>query len=428
MTVQWSIGDTARMSITEFLRSEWREALGCTEPVAIAYAASLAATQSHGEVRTARLRCDPRMFKNCFAVGIPGSGHRIGIRWALALGALLPDPSLELRCFRAITPEIIKQAEGLLQRRSVQVEVAEKERDLLVEVEIERASGSGRVVIRGEHTRVVELERDGVAQPSSLAPSTEGALDVRAELAKSRFADLIAVARSLGPSDREALRRGMEMNLAISRHGLSLFPKSFVEMAGDDPLSRISRLVCAGVYARMWGEDLSVMSLSGSGNKGIVCAVPLALWGKEKKVEPERVEEALALACLVTSATTHHLGALSAVCGCSNAAGIGLAAGLCLLEGGGEREVSLAINNMVGNVTGMICDGAKIGCALKTMTAVDAAFRSCLLALSGIGIPESDGIVGADGLSSLRNLGRMAGRGMQSADAEILSIMREKLV
>jgi L-cysteine desulfidase len=135
----------------------------------------------------------------------------------------------------------------------------------------------------------------------------------------------------------------------------------------------------------------------------------------------------LALAALVTSATTHHLGALSAVCGCSNAAGIGLAAGLCLLEGGGPEQISLAVNNMVGNVTGMICDGAKIGCALKTMTAVDAAFRAVRLATCGIGIPKSDGIVGEDGLASLRNLGRIANQGMISTDAEILAIMQEKM-
>jgi L-cysteine desulfidase len=147
----------------------------------------------------------------------------------------------------------------------------------------------------------------------------------------------------------------------------------------------------------------------------------------DKRLDSSRVLEALALSCLVTSATTHHLGTLSAVCGCSNAAGIGLAAGLVHLEGGGERALTLAINNMVGNVTGMICDGAKIGCALKTMTAVDAAFRAASLAMGGMGIPATDGIVGASDAASLENLGRIATAGMESADREILAIMQEKL-
>ena len=177
----------------------------------------------------------------------------------------------------------------------------------------------------------------------------------------------------------------------------------------------------------MWGEDLLVMSLAGSGNKGIVCSVPIALWSRERGLDDRRASESMALACLVTSSTTHHLGTLSAVCGCSNAAGIGLAAGLALLDGGGADEISFAVSNMVGNVTGMICDGAKIGCALKTMTSVDAAFRSATLARNGIGIPVTDGIVGEGGMASLRNLGRLATRGMMSTDEEILCIMEEKL-
>jgi L-cysteine desulfidase len=186
-------------------------------------------------------------------------------------------------------------------------------------------------------------------------------------------------------------------------------------------------MVCAGVYARMSGEDFVVMTLAGSGNKGIVTAVPITLWGREVGADPRRADEALALTCLLTSATTHHLGTLSAACGCSNAAGVGLAAGLVHLQGGGLPEISLAVSNIVGNVTGMICDGAKMGCGLKTMTSVDAAFRAASLAMSGIGIPATDGIVGADGMESLAHLGRVASAGMSAMDGQILEIMQEKL-
>ena len=237
----------------------------------------------------------------------------------------------------------------------------------------------------------------------------------------------MSLARSLEAADREALRRGAALNLAIARHGLALFPPRFVDPSGQDSLTRLSRLVSAGVYARMSGEPFTVMTLAGSGNKGITASVPLTLWGREAGFPDEQVDEALALACLLTSATTHHLGTLSAVCGGAIAAGIGIAAGLVHLEGGGAKKISLAINTMVGNVTGMICDGAKIGCGMKTMTGVDAAFRAASLALSGIGIPVSDGIVGADCEASLANLGRIATRGMVSVDAEILDIMEAKL-
>jgi L-cysteine desulfidase len=287
--------------------------------------------------------------------------------------------------------------------------------------------GEGRAVIEGTHTRLTGLWWNDTPLPTGVEEAGPESAAVREALCGLGFDHLIAFARTLSDDDRQHLRRGVELNVAISHHGLALFPARFSVRTGGDSVSRASRMVCAGVYARMWGEDFLVMSLAGSGNKGIVCAVPLELWGAEMRASAELIDEALALACLITSVTTHHLGTLSAVCGCSNAAGIGLAAGLVLLEGGGSREMSLAINNMVGNVTGMVCDGAKIGCALKTMTAVDAAFRAASLAMTGIGIPVSDGIVGSDGMASLANLGRIATSGMTSVDSEILDIMREKL-
>jgi L-cysteine desulfidase len=238
--------------------------------------------------------------------------------------------------------------------------------------------------------------------------------------------ELLEVVRDLNQEARSKVRDGSELNLKIAEHGLTLFPKSFVKMTEADLMTRAAGLVCAGVYARMWGEDFPVMAVAGSGNKGIVCSVPLTVLEKEWGLDAGKVEEALALAMLFTSKTTEELGTLSAVCGCANAAGIGLACALVYLREGGERETSFAINNMVGNVTGMICDGAKIGCALKTMTSVDAAFRATALAMSGIGIPFSDGIVGQTGTESLANLGKIARDGMIQTDDEILKIMEAK--
>jgi L-cysteine desulfidase len=177
----------------------------------------------------------------------------------------------------------------------------------------------------------------------------------------------------------------------------------------------------------MSGEPLTVMTLAGSGNKGITTAVPVTLWGRQAGHPEERIDEALAFACLMTTAATHHLGTLSAVCGAANAAGIGIASALVLLGGGSPEQVGLTVNTMVGNVAGMVCDGAKIGCAMKTMTGVDSAFRAADLALAGTGIPATDGIVGRDGAASMANLGRLAQVGMAGADAVILDIMQDKL-
>lgn len=417
------------MSFADYLSVEWKPALGCTEPASIALAAANAAELAGGDPRTVHLVCDSRIYKNCYAVGIPHSQGRSGILWSLAIGCLLPDSDAGLECFRRITAGILEEAGLLIREGRLTVEVDPSREELYVDCVVEGSAGTGRAVIEEEHTRIVRLERQGeplLEDPEREMPETPQR-SIRKRIAALSFDEMISLAGSLKSGDARELRRGVELNVAIARHGLALFPDRFVSLIGDDPLTRLSRLVMAGVYARMSGEDFLVMSLAGSGNKGITCSVPLALWGEEKGFEPERVEQALALACLLTSATTHDLGTLSAVCGCSNAAGIGLAAGLVLLEGGDAECVSMAMNNMVGNVAGMICDGAKIGCALKTMTSVDAAFRAVSLAMNGVGIPSTDGIIGEDGAKSLRNLGRIATTGMTSMDEEILAIMQEKL-
>lgn len=416
------------MKFSEYLTEEWRPALGCTEPASIAYAASSAAGQAGGEIVSIELECDPRIYKNCYAVGIPNSGHKTGILWALAIGSQLPDPGTKLECFRQITPAIVAAAQRLIDEYKIRVKVLKERNELYVNCHIVRRGGEGRAIIEHEHTALVRLEKDGQALPiDSTGPSSQ-ASSIRQALSELTLSDLIQLAQSLTADDRALLNDGIEKNRAIAHHGQSLFPKSFIELNGNDPLNRASALVSAGVYARMWGEDFTVMSLAGSGNKGITCSVPLDLWGRESGLAEERIDESLALACLITSTATYYLGTLSAACGCSNSAGIGLAAGLVYQHGGSENEIDLAINNMVGNVTGMICDGAKIGCALKTMTSVDAAFRSATLAMNDIGIPVTDGIVGASGFASLHNLGRIATQGLASMDEEILGIMQDKLL
>ncbi|MDP1831684.1 MAG: L-serine ammonia-lyase, iron-sulfur-dependent, subunit alpha [Geothrix sp.] len=416
------------MNLTEYLAAEWKPALGCTEPAAVAYAACLAAGQGQGAPRMIRLVLDARTYKNCHAVGIPNSGQRTGVLWAMALGALLPDPSLGLRIFEGVTPAALVQAARLVDSGAVHVEVDAARAELFIDCTVACEGGVGRAVLEREHTRLVRLEADG--RPVALNPAAsgaEGADGVRERVGTMPLADLVALAGTATEADRARLREGLALNLAMAEHCVGHFPAGFVASAGAEPWLRIPRLVSAGVLGRMSGEPLTVMSLAGSGNKGITVSVALGLWGRHQGHPEARIEEALALACLLTTATTHRLGTLSAICGASNAAGIGIAVGLVHLGGGGLAQMDLAIHNMVGNLAGLICDGAKIGCAMKAMTGVEAAFRAATLALAGFGIPETDGIVGADGAASLANLGRLAQIGMAGVDTEILDIMQAKL-
>jgi L-cysteine desulfidase len=416
------------MDILEYLDQEWIPTLGCTEPASIAYAAIMAAKQISGKASGIFLSVDPKMYKNCHAVGIPHSGHKIGIKWAAAIGAFLTNSELKLECFREIDEEVLEKASELVDADKIKVKIDRTRDNLFIDLEVTDGKDTGRCIIEGTHTNITQISKDG----ETLFESRAGLVEQTEASARRWAASLSAPqilegVRDLNQEARSKVRNGSELNLRIAEHGLTLFPESFVKMTEADILTRVAGLVCAGVYARMWGEDFTVMSVAGSGNKGIVCSVPLTVLEEERNLDPKRVEEALALSMLFTSKTTEELGTLSAVCGCANAAGIGLACGLVYLQDGGDREITFAINNMVGNVTGMICDGAKIGCALKTMTSVDAAFRASALAISGIGIPFSDGIVGHTGSESLANLGKIAKDGMSHTDDEILRIMEDKL-
>jgi len=416
------------VKLAEILDREWVLALGCTEPASIALAAAHAAHVNDGPVKAVHLICDARLYKNCYAVGIPHSGGKSGILWAVAIGAMLPDTANGLECFSAITPEILTAAEALLDAGAITVDVARRRTDLYADCRVIRTGGVGRAVIAGDHTNLVRLERDGAAlELPQAARSSDDLAEFRQRLSHLPLATLVDIAGEATAEDRARLFEGAELNLTIAHHGLSLLPDTFKDMIGLDQMTRISRLVCAGVYARMSGENFVVMSLAGSGNKGITATVPVLLWARESGFPEERIGRALAVACVVTAATTPRLGRLSAVCGVSNAAGIGIAAAIVDLQDGGPEVFDRAVNNIVGNVAGMICDGAKIGCGLKAMTATDAAFRAASLARAGVGIPSSDGIVGGDSAQSLDHLERIAGPGMQAMDDEILRIMQDKL-
>lgn len=415
------------IDFSDYLDAEWVPALGCTEPASIALAAATASSQSSGEIKSVRISCDPRMYKNCYAVGIPFSQGKVGGHWAAALGSLAEDPSVGLEVFKENSPERIDSAASLLDGGAVIIDVDTDHQDLWVDCYVQREEGEGRAVIAGSHNSVVRIERDGkivVDEMEELSGFRENSMQHR--VADIGMKGLMDLARSIDEEERLRLEEGIELNMAIAKHGETLFPDRFSKCGSCDLLEKAPRLVCGGVYARMSGEDFSVMSLAGSGNKGITATVPLVLWAKHLGVSREHMQEALALACLMTSATTNYLGTLSAMCGCANAAGVGLAAGRIYLENGDEDTIAMAVNNMVGNLAGMICDGAKIGCGMKALTAVDAAYRSTELALAGVGIPVTDGIVGSSIHYSLTNLGKIAQEGMAVTDESILDIMKSK--
>ena len=417
-----------KMEFSTYLTAEWRASLGCTEPAAIAYAAAMAASYQRGQLQTVRLVCDARTYKNCYSVGIPNAESRTGILWTLAIGGNLADHSLGLRCFEMISAGVLQAAGNLMARGGIQVEVDPARTTLFIDVTVVCEGGIGRAVVEREHTNLTRLESNDKQvpiQPPERMTSNTGS--IRALIAGLTIQETMELARSLTAEDRMALREGVSCNTDVARDAMSLVPEIFVHTQMRDGQGRAELYVNAGVTARMTGVSRMVMTLAGSGNKGITVSIPVWLWGRESGYPEDRIDEALAFTFLITSATTHHLGTLSAACGSAIAAGAGIAAGLVMLNGGGAHEAGLAVSNVVGTLAGMICDGAKVGCAMKTATGVEAAFRATKYAMSGQGIPVTNGIVGRDGETSLIYLGLVVSRGMANMDAEILDIMQKKL-
>jgi len=419
------------MLMSDYLAAEWRPALGCTEPASVAWAAALAASAAEGPIQGVRLICDPRIYKNCYAVGLPNSEGKTGILWALGIGASLDDSTQGLRSFEATTPETLKRARRLIEGQVLYVEVDAQQTELFIDVEVVREKGCGRARIQRDHSNLTRLEFNDQVRSLGNQPREAAVLQpglIRARLAEMGIPDTLALARSLTPEDRRMLREGALLNQEIARMGLNLLPEKVLHGHGAEAHGAALLHVQAGVAARMSGVSQTVMTLAGSGNKGITVSLPIWLWGKEDGYPEDQIDEALALACLITSATTHHLGTLSAACGSAIAAGAGIAAGLVLLEGGGAQEVGLAVSSVVGTLAGMLCDGAKVGCAMKTVIGVEAAFRAASYAMSGEGIPATNGIVGKDSETSLLYLGLVVTKGMANVDAEILEIMQKKLI
>ncbi|MBI5502232.1 MAG: serine dehydratase subunit alpha family protein [Deltaproteobacteria bacterium] len=434
---------------------------GCTEPAAVALATSLAAAVARGEIpawagaaaappapageeriELVDLRTVRSLYKNVVAVGIPNAGTRTGIDLAAALGPSL-DCGERLALLAAVGPEVLRAARGLLADGVVAIQVQEAHEDVLfLEARVVLTRGGerhvGEVVIRGEHDAVHLVRRDGRPLRTATTGGGSGttASGVTApDPARWTIAELIAAARTLSPEVRAHLLRGVAINRAAAEAGRTrrLGAGVGAMLAGLADRGRLARDVtldakiaaASAADARMSGHGIEVMSSAGSGNQGIVVTLPVAAVAEFVGADDDRLAAALALGHGLTARMTHHTGVLAALCGCVVKAGIGAAAGAALLLDPTAKAVPPAVQNMAGNITGEICDGAKVGCAFKIATAAGAALESALLAHEGVSIPPSNGILGPDADATLANIGEIA-RSMRDVDCATVRILERK--
>jgi L-cysteine desulfidase len=387
------------------------------------------------------LRVDRNVFKNGLAVSIPGTGGLKGLDLAAALGTVLRDPHLGMEVLSQTDSASIQQAQELVRSGKVRLDIQTEAQGLFIEARLHTGGRSAAAVIRGAHDNIVTLKLDGqeVVDHPLLQHREAGrtnVVDLESQLNELGLKDLLALAATVDDQDEAFLLHGLEMNRALAASGLEIgvglgVGRALTSLAEQGRLARdmllgAKVLTSAAADARMAGVSLPAMSSAGSGNNGLTAVLPLQAVQEAVVCPQTRFAQALALSHLVTAYIKTHTGKLSAICSCSIAAGAGAAAGIVHMLEGDEAAIGRAVTNVISDLGGVICDGAKAGCALKLATASGSAVQSALLAMEGIGLPTFDGLVGRSPEETIQNLGVISREGMRTTDGNILSILMDR--
>lgn len=420
--------------IISLVKREVVPAIGCTEPVAVALCVAKAAELLGTMPERMELRLSGNIVKNAMGVGIPGTGM-IGLPIAIALGMLVGKSEYGLEVLKDVTPEAVERGRRFIEEGGISVKLYENPpSNLHIEATAKDSSGNEAVtVISGAHTNFVLLSRNGEIlfekrqgeETASAECSSDPVLDLKTvfDFATQMPVDSISFileARRLNKAAAELAlsgEYGHSLGSTIRAKGVALF--------GDSPLEHIVSYTSAACDARMGGAQVAVMSNSGSGNQGICATMPVVSYAEDIDADEETTIRALMLSHLTSIYIKQSLGRLSALCGCV-VASTGASAGLTYLMGGGYNEICASVKNMIANLTGMICDGAKPSCSMKISSGVSTALMSAMLAMNGKCVTEAEGIVSDDVDKSIRNLTSIGREAMQETDRLVLDIMTNK--
>lgn len=422
-----------RRAIIDLIHREVVPAIGCTEPIAVALCTARARELLGDEPLRIRVLLSANILKNAMGVGIPGTGGMIGLPIAVALGALIGKSEYRLEVLRDADPEAVERGRAFIAADRIAIGLKEGiDEKLYIEVEAATEEHTATAVIAGDHTRFVYEARDGRTlkderKPAGAEQETEEVpLTLRRVYDFARTAPLdeirfILEAKRLNKAAAESSFRGDYGHCL----GKTLRRENELKVMGDSVYSRILSYTAAACDARMAGAMIPVMSNSGSGNQGITATLPVVVYAEECGATEEETVRALILSHLTVIYIKQSLGRLSALCGCVVAA-TGSSCGITQLMGGGYEEISFAVKNMIANLTGMICDGAKPSCALKLASGVSTAILSAMLAMDHRCVSSVEGIIDDDVDRSIRNLTHIGRDGMNETDRLILNIMTHK--
>lgn len=418
------------------LKQDVVPALGCTEPVCVALCAAYAGEQISGRVLSITVQTNAGIYKNGMSAGIPNC-PQVGLPWAAAIGSLLKNPKKQLQLLEDITPEILANASGLIGEDRVSVCVNTEISELFVRCTLCSEGETVTATIQRAHTNLVHLEKNGhVLVNSQTHAQASGNEDIIAALKNMTISQIKAAVEEIPVRELDFLMDGVQMNEALAAYsetapsGVGIADALRRELGSplfaNDLLNRILIKVASAAESRLDGCPLPTMSSSGAGTKGLVVILPVSEAARALGCSWERTLRALAFAHLLNRYINAWIGKLSPMCSCVMASSTAASAAIAYLLGGTDEQIGYAIRNMSGTVTGMICDGGKVGCALKAATGSAAAWMCALIAVQNAALRPSDGICAETPEQCIQNMGRIGIHGMSRTDAEILSIMTQK--
>lgn len=411
----------------EYLRNNLKLALGCTEPAAIALAGAKAYSQIGGELEKVDVTLGINMYKNALYVGIPGLKVK-GIDMALLLGIHCGNPEDELEIFDRVTEEGIERA--LATRELVNIHINKEVETVLIDVTIHTSNGKSRCKIEDSHTHTTLLEvNDEVVmiKPNlmdknhDIAADYEDFIDNIDKVAVEEFQYVLDSLDLLEDIIKAGLGNGMPLGI-----GGALQSFMMNGLLANDVINNTAVKISAAAEARLSGSQISVMSCGGSGSQGVATIIPIIEMAKHMHVSRKRKMKAIIVGYATTLYTKRVLGRLSSVCGCAIASSIGATVGIIWMQGGLKKEMQGGINNVVGSLTGVICDGAKIGCAFKMAMGAIMAIYSALLAVDDVFLDVDNGIIGDTISETIENMGTVSSKGMPNMNSVIVDIMEHK--
>jgi L-cysteine desulfidase len=436
-------GDRAMFTLKEFLHKEVKPALGCTEPGAVALAVARACRELEGSERISSIQVivSDSIYKNGMAVGIPGANGAKGNAMAAALAAICGKAEYGLEVLKDCDPADVAVAEAWLEDRRVSVICNQKIHGVYIEATVSTVDHTIKCRIEQDHSNITLVSKDEKIIYNNQPIRTLGAtapVSIAEQVAAMSYKELIGLAEQMDAEDEAFLLSGIQMNRRIAEYGLqetsvsglSLGKTMWALMVDKRLVNDLGNLIKSYCYAasdaRMAGAQLPVMSSAGSGNHGITAILPIGIVGEKLGKSPRAIAKALAISHLSTSFVKSKLGRLSAICGCVVAAGAGAAAGLTILLDGSIAQATMAMNTLLANTAGMLCDGAKESCTLKVGTGAAEAYLAALFALEGRGIDFPQGVVDVNLEKTTDNMGLINRDGMRDMDQVMINILERR--